>query len=207
MARGTRSEAQEGDADAPSLATRTTDVESWLRAVAHASAESPASPPLAPGTHLCRGRFVIGAMLGRGGMGVVYEVRDRERGADLALKTLLHTAPERLLAFKHEFRALQDLVHPNLVRLDELFEDDGRWFFTMERIRGVRFTDFVRPDGLDEPRLRRGLEQLARGLQALHRADKVHRDVKPSNTLVESDGRVVLLDFGLIGDAGACRTP
>ena len=189
------------DPETRAIATRPTEVESWLRAMAHASADSPATPPIEPGTRLCRGRFIIGAMLGRGGMGAVYEVRDQERGADLALKTLLHAGPERLLAFKYEFRALQDLVHPNLVRLDELFEDDGRWFFTMDRIQGVRFTDFVRPQGLDEQRLRRGLEQLSRGLGALHRADKVHRDIKPSNTLVDPAGRVVLLDFGLIGDA------
>jgi tetratricopeptide (TPR) repeat protein len=199
--RGTRREAQGADEETLVIATRSTGAESWLRAVAHASAESPASPPLAPGTRLCRGRFVIGPMLGRGGMGAVYEVRDGVRGADLALKTLLHAAPERLLAFKQEFRALQDLVHPNLVRLDELFEDGGRWFFTMERIRGVRFTEYVHANGLDELRLRRGLEQLARGLLALHGANKVHRDIKPSNTLVEPTGRVVLLDFGLIGDA------
>ena len=76
-------------------------------------------------------------------MGVVYEVRDRERGADLALKLLLHARPERLLAFKNEFRALQDLRHPNLVRLDELFVDDGRWFFTMERVAGITFVDYT----------------------------------------------------------------
>lgn len=118
-------------------------------------------------------------------MGAVYEVRDLERGANLALKTLLDTRSERLLDLKSEFRALQDLTHPNLVRLDELFESDGLWFFTMERIRGTPFSSFVRPCGLDPERLRRSLKDLAHGLLALHGADKIHRDVKPSNTLVE----------------------
>jgi hypothetical protein len=180
-----------------------TTVETWLRAVAepsHSLADPPALSSLTPGTRLGRGRFVVGELIGRGGMGAVYEVHDGQRGADLALKLLLDPRPERLLAFKNEFRALQDLRHPNLVRLDELFVEDDRWFFTMERVRGDRFTDHARPDGLDPVRLRAALLQLARGLLALHDADKVHRDVKPSNTLVEADGRVVLLDFGLVGD-------
>jgi hypothetical protein len=133
-------------------------------------------------------------------MGAVYAVRDLERDADVALKILLDERTTRLLAFKNEFRSLQDLTHRNLVRLDQLFEDDGRWFFTMELVRGLPFTSFVRPNGLDVERLRQSLTQLAEGLVVLHEAGKVHRDVKPSNTLIESSGRVVLLDFGLIGD-------
>jgi hypothetical protein len=182
--------------------TSGSEIESWLRAVAHLSTtpRSPLSPPMRAGARLCKDRFVVGRMLGRGGMGVVYEVHDVERGADLALKTLLDTRSEQLLSFKREFRALQDLTHANLVRLDELFEDNGRWFFTMERIQGIPFTSFVRPCGIDPPRLRQSLLQLTLGLRALHGADKIHRDIKPSNTLVEPGGRVVLLDFGLIGD-------
>ena len=192
---------------APATETPSTKIEGWLRAVAHLSggAASRVGPPLRPGTRLQKGRFVVGNLLGRGGMGVVYEVRDLERGANVALKTLLDTGSEQLLAFKNEFRALQDLTHPNLIRLYELFESDGLWFFTMERIQGTPFTKFVRPRGLDPLRLRGSLIQLVRGLLALHGADKVHRDVKPSNTLVEQGGRVVLLDFGLVGDVGSVK--
>jgi eukaryotic-like serine/threonine-protein kinase len=196
----------DADSAQQSTATFSAQVESWLRAVAHLSATSSASPPrLRAGTRLCKDRFVVGSMLGRGGMGAVYEVRDLERNADLALKTLLDTRSQRLLAFKNEFRALQDIVHRNLVRLDELFEDDGLWFFTMERIHGEPFTTFVRPGGLDPDRLRKSLAQLAEGLLALHGAQKIHRDIKPSNTLVEQNGRVVLLDFGLIEDARSTK--
>jgi hypothetical protein len=187
-----------------------TTVETWLQPLADVSTsvvDPLPTSPFAPGTRLGKGRFVVGEMIGRGGMGAVYDVRDEQRGADLALKLLLDARPERLLAFKNEFRALQDLHHPNLVRLDELFVEDGQWFFTMERIAGIPFVEHARArDGHDlEPaRLRAALVQLVRGLCALHDADMVHRDVKPSNTLVEADGRVVLLDFGLVGDT---RTP
>jgi eukaryotic-like serine/threonine-protein kinase len=202
-------------------------------------------------------RFHLVRVLGQGGMGVVYEAIDRERNGRVALKTIRTLTADNLLRFKNEFRALQDLQHGNLVRLDELFEADGTWFFTMELIEGTDLLRYVRPglDGemvvvpatailgttgptvdagaamavgsaeptsvlgaiagevtqptgptvmtalLDEDRLRRALPQLVRGLSALHAAGKIHRDVKPANVRVTHDGRVVLLDFGLVTDA------
>jgi serine/threonine protein kinase len=79
-------------------------------------------------------------------MGVVYEAFDRELGTTVALKTLRHLGPERLLRFKNEFRALHDIQHRNLVGLGELCEDEGRWFFTMELVPGVPFLSYVRRD-------------------------------------------------------------
>src|SRR5205085_9932737 len=82
--------------------------------------------------------------LGTGGMGVVYAALDRERGVRVALKALRTPAAENILRLKAEFRALRDLEHPNLLRLGELFEEDGRWFFTMELVEGVDFLRYVR---------------------------------------------------------------
>jgi eukaryotic-like serine/threonine-protein kinase len=155
---------------------------------------------------LIGGRFNVLETLGRGGMGVVYRARDRERGVDVALKQL---RGDSVLQFKSEFRALRDLRHPNLVQLGELIESDGSWFFTMELVRGVPFLDWVRSDVAEEriARLRTALAGLTRGLAALHAAGKVHRDLKPSNILIEDNGRVVLLDFGIAGEGEPVGPP
>jgi serine/threonine protein kinase len=190
-------------------------------------------------------RFALLRHLGQGAMGDVYEALDRERNTRVALKTLHTLRADAFLRFKNEFRALQDLRHPNLVALDELLETDGTWFLTMELIEGVNFLDWVRPrpsasaealvdlpsliqtitgdhnlpvpiaphgevaiavpmpgmGPLDESRLRDALAQLTVGLNALHHAGMVHRDVKPQNMLVTQQGRVVILDFGLVADS------
>ncbi len=161
-----------------------------------------------PGTSELGGtdRFAVVRRLGAGGMGVVYEVWDREREAPFALKTLRSLSPHRLSLFKNEFRALRGLSHRNLVTLGELMKDRNHWFFTMELVDGEPFQSWVYPEQpetgarFDEPRLREGLRQLAGALRALHRYGKVHCDIKPSKVLVTRDGRVVVLDFGLVRD-------
>ena len=157
-------------------------------------------------------RFELEERLGEGAYGVVYQALDRVRDARVALKVLRRLRPDALFYFKREFRALADIQHPNLVRYYELFEERGNWFLTMELLRGASFIEHVRAGRspidqkearFDEERLRRALPQLVAALTALHAADKVHRDVKPSNVRVTPAGRVVLLDFGLVLDTDA----
>jgi hypothetical protein len=143
-------------------------------------------------------RFRVLRRLGAGGFGVVWLVRDLSMDADVALKTIPPGRPEFVYRLKREFRALADLRHENLVAYYELFAEHEKCFFTMEYVPGCTFLDFVRPGNrLDDERLRTALEQLVRGLQALHAAGKLHRDIKPSNVLVAPSGRLVLLDFNL----------
>lgn len=150
-------------------------------------------------------RFEPRRLLGSGTAGAVYEVWDREREGLVALKILHHGDPAQLYRFKKEFRALADLSHPNLIGLHELLHIDGLWLVTMDLVPGTDFITYVRETRVVErgvaaleARLRPVARQLAQGIQALHDAGRLHRDVKPSNVLVTGDGRVVLLDFGLV---------
>ncbi len=165
--------------------------------------------------------------LGEGSMGVVYEVYDAQRDCRMALKTPLEPKPELIRHLRDEFHVLQAIQHTNVVRLGDLIESDGRLLFTMELIEGSSFIHYVRgpcegldasaadrvdvphvlpKSGVDEPRLRLVLRQLAEGLTAIHEVGKVHRDIKPSNVLVTHAGRVVVLDFGLVSDADVAKS-
>ncbi len=148
------------------------------------------------------GRFTDLVPIDQGGYGRVYSAIDRETGERIALKELSRTTPSSLAHFKQELRALHDLEHPNLVGMRELFEQEGRWFITMELVAGCDLRSYVchsnEGAGFDEQRLRNGLSQLAEGLSVLHDAGLIHRDLKPENIRVTPEERVVLLDFGLV---------
>jgi serine/threonine protein kinase len=177
-------------------------------------------PALTPGEQI--GDFAILRQIGAGGMGQVYAARRTktastsgsrpivgqlgQEGEIVALKYLERTGAATLYRFKQEFRALAGVTHENLVALGELVAlPDLGTFFTMELIDGVPFDQYVRgrtPDGElpNLARLRRALRQLVAGVRHLHQHGCIHRDLKPSNVLVTAEGRVVILDFGLVAD-------
>ncbi|MFL5340897.1 MAG: protein kinase domain-containing protein [Gemmataceae bacterium] len=156
----------------------------------------PGVPPTLPG-------YEIRSEIGRGGMGVVYDAWDTQHRGQVAIKYLPRLDPSKILRFKREFRALADLSHSNLAGIYELAQVDGRWFIVMERIEGESFVDHflsVR-DVVERTRLLRpALIQLVEGIHHLHQAGLLHCDIKPSNVLITANGRVVLLDFGLVTD-------
>ncbi len=231
--------------------------------------------PYVPGQKL--GRYEIVRKLGQGGMGRVFEARDMESQAVVALKTLRHLDAATPLRLKREFRSMANVAHPNLVSLHELFSVDGESFFTMERIEGQDLAALLRgkktgsgssgspspqvvppeatltagrvepnvPEGkgaaaeatpadatatadglryessgsnsgtgssqnmvssvpaappMELDRVRQIMRELAAGIYALHQHGKLHRDIKPGNVMVADNGRVVLLDFGLIDE-------
>ena len=149
-------------------------------------------------------RFRSARWIGEGAVGTVYEVWDEVRSERLALKTLqkfAEASPSAVRGFKQEFRNVASVSHENLVMLHELFFEDDLWFFTMELVRGKPFLGArtAKPGARLTPEtVRERFAQLARGINALHQVDVVHRDVKPQNGLVEASGRVVLLDFGMV---------
>jgi hypothetical protein len=147
------------------------------------------------------GRYEFVAELGAGAFGRVYEAIDRNTGEHVAIKELHRVGAPALLRFKREFRLMQEVHHPNLVRLDGLFEAQGQWLIAMELVRGDELRTYLYREHerlhFDEAQLRDVFGQLAEGLNALHGAGVVHCDLKPTNVRVTAQGRVVLLDFGL----------
>ena len=146
------------------------------------------------------GAYAVEGILGRGGMGVVYRARDPRLGRAVALKTLSSrvsadsSAVERL---RREARSLAAFSHPNIASIHGLEEDGDRFYLVLELVPGVSLASRL----LDGPMGWREavpiLQQLAEALEAAHDHGVVHRDVKPSNVMVDADGRVKLLDFGL----------
>ncbi len=107
-------------------------------------AAADAAPPDFSGTE----RFALVRVLGRGGMGIVYEAHDRRRNEIVALKTLHRVNPTDIYHLKHEFRGLADVAHPNLASLYELVVEGPHCFFTMEIVNGVSLIQHVR-EGID----------------------------------------------------------
>ena len=184
--------------------------------------------PLAAPEALGDGRYRLLYQLGRGGFGTVYCAFDTRYSVPVAIKILHRREAESLFRFKAEFRNLAEVTHQNLVQLYELSSENELWFVVMEHIAGIDLCRYLfgrhRPEvtitltagppaptptpspsptpRIDEGRLRSTFIQLTRGLMALHAAGKLHRDIKPSNVLVTEEGRVVILDFGLVLDVG-----
>jgi eukaryotic-like serine/threonine-protein kinase len=173
--------------------------------------------PSEPGRPMLEG-YDIRDMLGSGGMGTVFRAYDRERRRPVALKVMNRAGAAAILRFKHEFRTLLGVAHPNLVTLYELISDGQSWFLTMELLEGVSYLQYIREELSGRPgepstrtqpltqdqrvRLRAATRQLADGIAWLHAAGKLHRDIKPSNVIVTCENRVVLLDFGLAAEQG-----
>jgi tetratricopeptide (TPR) repeat protein/predicted Ser/Thr protein kinase len=153
------------------------------------------------------GDFELRRVVGRGGMGVVHEARQRSLGRRVALKVLAeHVAvdPARIARFRREASTLARLEHPNVVRVFDAGEDDGRHWLAMEFVDGVsldqRLQQLVAEGGHHDGSLRElvvVVQKVAAALAHVHQAGLLHRDVKPSNVLLTADGRAFLSDFGL----------
>lgn len=160
-------------------------------------------PPTQPGPRpeTTVGRYLLGVRIGVGTSGDVYEAEDRAFERIVALKLLsadLKDDPEARERFYREARVTMDLSHPNIVRVLDAGEEHGRPFIAMERLRGLALDAHLRAHPAMTLAERASLiDQLCAGLEAAHERNAVHRDVKPGNILVEPDGTLKILDFGL----------
>ena len=146
-------------------------------------------------------RYEVEELLGKGGMRRRLRVRDFALGEPVALK-LLTFGPESeqlsVLRFRQEVRLARRVTHPNIARVHDLGQHDGRLFLTMELIRGVTLRTLIR-DEQQVPLARaiRIAAAILAGLEAAHAVGVIHRDLKPENVMVEPNGRVVITDFGI----------
>ncbi|MBP7586967.1 MAG: protein kinase [Thermoanaerobaculia bacterium] len=150
------------------------------------------------GTQLAHYRIL--AKLGEGGMGIVYLAEDERLRRKVALKTLppaLAEDPHRLARFEREVKSVATLNHPNIVTIYSVEETDGKRFFTMEHVEGKTLSQLVPQGGLPLKEFLKIAVPLADALAAAHAKGIQHRDLKPGNVMVNGDGRVKVLDFGL----------
>jgi tetratricopeptide (TPR) repeat protein/TolB-like protein/predicted Ser/Thr protein kinase len=146
--------------------------------------------------------------IGAGGMGVVYRAEDTKLGRTVALKFIqpqeIESAEEKA-RFLHEAQAAASLGHPNICVVHEIDEADGRLFMAMEYVEGESLRDRIARGPL---RIDDAIDiavQIAQGLDAAHRKNVVHRDVKPANIMIADGGLVKIMDFGLAKMSGRSR--
>ena len=147
------------------------------------------------------GRYLVVEPLGRGGMGVVYRAYDPELDRTVAIKVVAEAeegTDRRSVRLLREGQALARLSHPNVVAVHDVGTlEGGKVYIAVELVVGVTLRAWVRAGDRSSTELLEILVQAGRGLAAAHAAGVVHRDFKPSNVMVDGEGRARVLDFGI----------
>ena len=147
------------------------------------------------------GRYRIIDRLGKGAMGVVYSAHDGLMERTVAIKIMMtdfEDDPETSARFYREARSAGQLLHPNIITIFDLGEDDGRPFIVMELLEGQTLNKYLeRPEAADVATKIDLMLQICSGLHAAHRRSIIHRDVKPGNLLVSPNGELKIVDFGI----------
>ena len=157
------------------------------------------------------GRYQVVRRIGSGGMGSVFLARDPELDRAVAIKLVkddLTDDPELRERFSREARSAARLRHPNIITIFDIGEHEGRPFIAMEYLPGESLADIIRRQpAIELSRVLRWMESLSRGLAHAHRAGIVHRDIKPANLMVDPDGVLKIVDFGIarLGDSSLTR--
>ncbi|MEZ4472276.1 MAG: serine/threonine-protein kinase [bacterium] len=160
--------------------------------------------PLATG-EVVDGRYRIDAQVGRGGMGVVYRGTDLTLRRAVAIKVLQARggSSDTLKRFMREAQALAQVEHRGLVPVYAVGRSGDLYYMVMKFIEGRTLSEIIKAEApLSPQRLVPILVDVCAALQALHAAGLVHRDMKPANVMVGADGRVTVMDLGIVAEAG-----
>jgi serine/threonine protein kinase len=154
-----------------------------------------------PSGTLLAGRYRIVRHLGSGGMGVVYQADDLKLDVPVALKFLNRASAgneRRLELFLNEVRLARQITHPNVCRIFDVGEVEGRHFLSMEHVEGEDLASLLRRFGrLPRDKALSIALEICRGLQAAHERGILHGDLKPSNLMIDAHGCAKIMDFGL----------
>lgn len=154
------------------------------------------------------GPYRLVALIGRGGMGLVHRAHDTRHDRTVALKRLPVSAAEHEFRnrFRREARIVANLQHPNVVPVNDFGEIDGQLFLDMMLVQGTDLRRALGAGTIGPEQALLVLTQVAQALDAAHANGLVHRDVKPSNVLIDGDGHAYLADFGIARDMAAEAT-
>jgi hypothetical protein len=144
--------------------------------------------------------YEILGVLGRGGMGVVYQARQVGLGRLVALKMILagtHAGPDEVARFRREAEAAARLQHPHIVQIHEIGVHNGLPYFSLEHVEGGSLAQKLAGTPLPARQAAKLVETLARAVHTAHQRGIVHRDLKPGNILLTGDGTPKVADFGL----------
>ena len=162
--------------------------------------ELPVTAPFHQPGEVVEGRYRLLSELGHGGMGIVYLAEDLRLQRQVAIKFLRSQATDTdAQRFLREAQLLASLSHPNVVKVFDLGQIDGRPYFVMEYLEGRTLADVLAMamDGLPVDVALGFGRQLCEALDAVHRQGIIHRDIKPGNVIVAGNINAVLMDFGL----------
>lgn len=155
-------------------------------------------------------QFEILELIGQGGMGAVYKVRQKDLDRVVALKILppaIGQSPEFSKRFTREARALAKLNHPGIVTLHEFGQQNGLSFILMEFVDGVNLAQLMKTGRISPREALAIVPQICDALQYAHDQGIVHRDIKPENLLLDRAGRVKVADFGIAKVVAAVSDP
>lgn len=175
--------------------------------------------PLPAGTSLAKGDYVLGEVIGCGSFGLIYEATDSRIGQQLAIKEFFPCGylrandsyslipkendhgdlPGLKTQFEEEFRVLERFERPGIVKVYNLFSENGGLFLVMELLRGATVCEILeRHTSLEESLSLWLIRRLINTLETIHLSGLVHGDIKPENLFLTNDGQLILLDFGAV---------